>query len=140
MSSCWRWSISERTVGDKAIEYRRGDTATEVPEDRRHELCLTDDEVVALATIGKRLERLHQAPQDIEFAVDEELPDGEHLILLQCRPETVWSQVERKPAFDAGAGMMSWITNSISGVTAATEHAATTHDHGSGEDPGEGSA
>ena len=49
-------------------------------------------EVVALAAFGKRLERIHQAPQDIEFAVDEELPDGGDLILLQCRPETVWSQ------------------------------------------------
>lgn len=111
--------IADRVLGDKLIEYRRGDAPVEVPADRRQTLCLQDDEVVALATLGKKLEKLHQAPQDIEFAVDEELPAGSNLILLQCRPETVWSNAVRKPAFDATAGMMSWITGSISGATAA---------------------
>lgn len=109
-------AISERVLGDKRIEYRRGDAPSDVPEQRRSVLCLTDDEVRTLARIGKDLERRHKAPQDIEFAVDEELPDGEHVVLLQCRPETVWSKVERKPAFDAGAGLMSWITGSVSGA------------------------
>ncbi|GAA4039288.1 hypothetical protein GCM10023063_25760 [Arthrobacter methylotrophus] len=117
--------IADRTLGNKIIEYRRGDAPVEVPAERRELLCLQDDEVVALATLGKKLERMHQAPQDIEFAVDEELPAGSNLILLQCRPETVWSNAVRKPAFDAGAGMMSWITGSISGATAVPAH---THD------------
>jgi hypothetical protein len=62
--------------------------------------------------------------------LDEELPAGSNLILLQCRPETVWSNAVRKPAFGAGAGMMSWITGSISGATAvpAQAHDAS-HQH-----------
>jgi pyruvate,water dikinase len=119
--------IADRVAGDKIIEYRRGDFPVEVPAERRHVLCLQDEEVVALAALGKKLEKMHQAPQDIEFAVDEELPAGSNLILLQCRPETVWSNAVRKPAFDAAAGMMSWITGSISG-SAAAPAPASAHD------------
>ena len=122
--------IADRVVGNKIIEYRRGDAPVDVPADRRDVLCLQDDEVVALATLGKKLERIHQAPQDIEFAVDEELPEGSNLILLQCRPETVWSNANRKPAFDATAGMMSWITGSISGAATPPAHAHdASHQH-----------
>jgi pyruvate,water dikinase len=119
--------IADRVPGDKIIEYRRGDSPVEVPAERRQVLCLQDEEVVALAALGKKLEKMHQAPQDIEFAVDEELPEGSNLILLQCRPETVWSNAVRKPAFDAAAGMMSWITGSISGSPAAPAPASA-HD------------
>ncbi|MCG2621181.1 PEP/pyruvate-binding domain-containing protein [Arthrobacter sp. I2-34] len=125
-------AIVDRTPGHKHIEYRRGDAPQDVPAERREVLCLDDDEVVALATLGKRLEKIHRAPQDIEFAVDEELPPGMNLVLLQCRPETVWSNAERKPAFDASAGMMSWIAGSISGAPAATAadvEGVHTHSH-----------
>lgn len=114
--------IVERTPGDKRIEYRRGDKATEVPPERRHQLSLADAEVIALAELGKRLERLHGAPQDVEFAVDEDLPEGENLVLLQCRPETVWAKVERTPAFDTNAGFMSWIASGLSRPTPVRSH------------------
>ncbi|MDQ0850564.1 hypothetical protein QFZ65_002502 [Arthrobacter sp. B3I9] len=51
-------------------------------------------------------------------------------LLLQCRPETVWSNAVRKPAFEVGAGMMSWSTGSISGATAVPAHAhGASHQH-----------
>lgn len=122
---------TEEVLGDKRIEYRRGDIPpTDVAPDQQTHMCLKQPEVQALVRYGKQLERLHGSPQDIEFAVDEELPEEANVILLQCRPETVWSQVERKPVFDAGAGMMSWITNTLTG-TSPGEHPAPTgiHDH-----------
>ncbi|NKX52789.1 hypothetical protein HER39_19870, partial [Arthrobacter deserti] len=64
-------AIADRTPGYKHIEYRRGDAPQDVPEERRTKLCLSDDEVTALAALGKRLEKIHRAPQDIEFAIDE---------------------------------------------------------------------
>lgn len=81
--------VIERFVGDKHVEYLEGHTASPVDHDRRIALCLSDDEVLALARLGKRLERLHGAPQDIEFAIDRELPAGQDIVLLQCRPVTV---------------------------------------------------
>ena len=58
-----------------------------------------------------------------------ELPPGEQVVLLQCRPETVWSKVERTPAFAAGAGLMSWITGSVS-AGAVAPGGAQGHSHG----------
>ena len=115
--------VADRILGDKRVEYRRGDAPVDVPKDRREMFCLTDAEVLALAKLGKHLERLHGAAQDIEFAVDEELPDGSNVVLLQCRPETVWSNAQRKPTFDPTAGVTSWIAGSISGSTPAASAA-----------------
>jgi pyruvate,water dikinase len=82
--------VLERCAGDKHLEYLDGHTAQPVDHERRVALCLRDEEVVALARLGKRLERLHGgAPQDIEFAIDRELPAGQDIVLLQCRPVTV---------------------------------------------------
>lgn len=122
-------TMHDRILGAKRVEYRRGDEVVDVPEDRQSILCLTDDEVLALAALGKDLEKRHGAPQDIEFAVDEELPPGQNMLLLQCRPETVWSSVERKPAFDPEGRVMSWITASISGGT-PSDAPAGGHRHG----------
>jgi pyruvate,water dikinase len=116
-----------RETGHKHIEYRRGDAPQPVPADRQDVLCLSDEEVVELAKFGKRLETIHGSAQDIEFAIDEELPEGKNLVLLQCRPETVWSNIERKPAFDTGASMMSWITASISGGPGSVPTDTHTH-------------
>lgn len=122
--------VSDTMLGDKRIEYRRGDVpATAVDEGRQAVMCLEHDEVRLLATYGKQLERMHAAPQDIEFAVDEELPTSDNIVLLQCRPETVWSRVERKPAFDSGAGLMSWITGSMTGAGKKHQTPANVHDH-----------
>ncbi len=90
--------VLERVVGDKHLEYLHGHDATPVDHDRRVQLCLADDEVLALARIGKRLERMHGAPQDIEFAIDRDLPSGSNIVLLQCRPETIWSGRARRAA------------------------------------------
>ena len=108
-------TVRERVPGDKRIEYRRGDAPVPVAEDRWSELCLDDDHVVALARLGKSLERLQKCPQDIEFAVDEDLPAGSDVILLQCRPETVWSTRARRPAFDSSGGVLSMVTASVTG-------------------------
>ena len=59
----------------------------DVPEDRRSAACLDDEHVKALAALGKRIEKHRGAPQDIEWAVDD---DGA-VHVLQVRPETVWS-------------------------------------------------
>jgi pyruvate, water dikinase len=59
--------------------------------------CLTDDEVKAVAAMARRAERHYGYPQDVEWAIDRHLPEGENVILLQARPETVWSRKEAKP-------------------------------------------
>ncbi|WP_169983235.1 PEP/pyruvate-binding domain-containing protein [Microbispora sp. H10836] len=123
-------SLDQRVLGDKRVEYRRGDRPVPVPEDRRERLCLEDHEVLALAALGRKLEQLQGRPQDIEFAIDEDLPQDANLVLLQCRPETVWSSVKRAPAFDAGTGLMSWIVGSIGAGARTPAGAGDGHGHG----------
>jgi pyruvate, water dikinase len=73
---------------------RLGSAGTEpVPDAERDLPCLTDDELAELLRIGRAVETAAGAPQDGEFAVDD---DGVHL--LQARPETVWSQRPRTVA------------------------------------------
>lgn len=60
---------------------------------RRELPCLSDSEVIALAQLGKRIERDRGAPQDIEWAIGSD----ERIAVLQVRPETVWSSKQAKP-------------------------------------------
>ena len=89
--------IIGRKISDKHVELvgdaARGEAIErDVPEDRRRMQCLSDAEVVAVARLAKRLERQNKCPQDVEWAIDADLPAGENLLALQSRPETIWSQ------------------------------------------------
>lgn len=98
--------ILDRVLGDKHLEYMADGTAREVEEDRRAMFSLSDGETLALAKVGKRLERMRGAPQDIEFAIDRELPAGDNLVMLQCRPITVTAP-KTSPSLDEGLGRLT---------------------------------
>jgi pyruvate, water dikinase len=54
--------------------------------------CLADDEIRALAAVGRLVESHYGRPQDIEWAVLEGDDDpAERIAVLQSRPETVWA-------------------------------------------------
>ena len=96
------FDIIRRTASPKLIEYEPDPEAgrvqiLEVPPERQTQLCLSDDEVVGLAHLGKRIEQHYGAPQDIEWAIDRDLPFPDNVVVLQSRPETVWSQHARSP-------------------------------------------
>jgi pyruvate, water dikinase len=81
----------------------RGVAVSDTPSSLRDEPSLADDEIRALAAIGRQVEAHYGAAQDIEWALlDEGSADGgsaaERIVLLQSRPETVWSSRERTPA------------------------------------------
>ncbi len=93
--------IVRRIISPKTIEYRvDGDNSVvkvEVEEERQSAACLTDDEIRAVATMARRAEKHYGTPQDVEWAIDRHLPDGENVVLLQARPETVWSRKKPNP-------------------------------------------
>lgn len=107
-------TIVTRTISPKAIEYRLdGDSVQrhDVEDERRDTPCLTDDEVCAVAALARRAEQHYGSPQDVEWAIDRHLPDGENVILLQARPETVWS---RKPKTSISTGGYDPMTSIVS--------------------------
>jgi pyruvate,water dikinase len=87
--------ISVREISDKQICHvplAAGGIATqEVSQERRQMACMSDEELQALRTIGRKVERHYGRPQDIEWAVDRH---SGAILLLQSRPETVWSTKE----------------------------------------------
>jgi pyruvate,water dikinase len=89
--------ISVREISDKHVEHlpspAGGVVEAETPQERRKTPCLSDDELQRLRDIGRRVERHYGRPQDIEWAVDR---SGE-ILLLQSRPETVWSSKDPAP-------------------------------------------
>lgn len=104
--------IIARKISDKHVELV-GDATVgeaverEVPADRRTAQCLSDAEVIAVARLAKRLEKQNKCPQDVEWAIDADLPDGENLLALQSRPETIWSQKKKDaPKQTYATGMM----------------------------------
>ncbi|MBI4675243.1 MAG: phenylphosphate synthase subunit beta [Chloroflexi bacterium] len=96
------FTIIRRTASPKTIEYVPNHKAgkveiRDVPPERQMTLCLTDEEVIALAQLGKCLDIWNGCPQDIEWAIDWDLPFPENVVVLQSRPETVWSRRARVP-------------------------------------------
>lgn len=69
----------------------------EVDENRRDKPSLTDAQIRALARVVKSVERAFGTPQDVEWAIDPRRTEDEGVVLLQCRPETVWSRKASDP-------------------------------------------
>lgn len=118
-------SIVSEHIGDKHIEMvpepgGRGLIERPVDVTRREIRCLTDEQVRQVAELAKRAERYYGTPQDIEWAIDRDLPAGENLLLLQARPETVHSNrtPEQKPvtATIGVASLTSMLTGQIAQV------------------------
>jgi pyruvate, water dikinase len=90
--------ISVREISDKQIRHvaidAGGIESAAVPEPQRRLACMSDEELQALRVIGRKVERHYGRPQDIEWAVDRE---SGAILLLQSRPETVWSTQEAVP-------------------------------------------
>lgn len=74
--------ILERHLGRKTIRVVGGREEA-VPDERRHEFCLTDSVLTQLADLGRTVEVFCGDPRDIEWAV----ADG-RVHLLQARPIT----------------------------------------------------
>ncbi|HET8926486.1 MAG TPA: PEP/pyruvate-binding domain-containing protein [Microbacterium sp.] len=111
-------TVTSETIGDKHIELVPDAAAKtiaerEVAPQRRGIRSLTDAEVAMVAAIAKRAEKHFGVPQDIEWAIDRSLPEGENLLLLQSRPETVGANRADAPAAaTSGFGIQS-ITQSL---------------------------
>ena len=90
--------VTVREISDKAIRHAPasggGVETVPVAESLRRVPSLDDEELQTLRGIARKVERHYGCPQDIEWAIDR--VSGE-VLLLQSRPETVWSAKERAP-------------------------------------------
>eukprot|EP00105_Crassostrea_gigas_P014268 XP_011430871.1 PREDICTED: uncharacterized protein LOC105330699 [Crassostrea gigas] len=113
--------VVKREISDKAIEYRLTDAGTveklEVEAGRRNSSSVTDLDLISVAILARRAEKHYGCPQDVEWAIDRHLPDGENVVMLQSRPETVWSQKKTgsvsKGAYDPMASIVSTLVSPL---------------------------
>ena len=105
-------SVIKANIQNKHIEHVP-DKATktvvvkEITGERATQPSLTETELKDLCEMAKIVEKHYGCPQDIEWAIDFDLPEGQNLTLLQSRPETVWSQKKAEtkattPSFSFG--------------------------------------
>lgn len=101
-----RWVVAKltgeipvRDISDKHIRQvpapGGGIRDEETPPDKRNAPCVSDAELQQLKDIARKAERHYGRPQDIEWAIEN---GSGAILLLQSRPETVWSAREAAPA------------------------------------------
>jgi pyruvate,water dikinase len=114
------WSINRRTISPKTHAHLLVHDPdrdcpkvgrVELPADRVSVPSVTDEEIVRIARLARLAEKHYGCPQDVEWALDDDLPAGEDVVLLQARPETVWSK--RKRAVGARADLMASIVDTL---------------------------
>jgi pyruvate,water dikinase len=88
--------IGQRKISIKEMEFKLSDhdsvERADLDEERAKSPSLTDAQIRAIAVLAKAAEKHYACPQDIEWAVDADLEEGKNVVLLQARPETVWSK------------------------------------------------
>jgi pyruvate,water dikinase len=93
--------VIERTPGQKlkrVVMTDQGVSEEEVPSDTREMLSLSDEEVIGVFELAEKMELHFGVPQDIEWAIDDSLPSGKNVVLLQARPQV--GIPEKKSATD----------------------------------------
>ncbi|MET0281717.1 MAG: PEP/pyruvate-binding domain-containing protein [Steroidobacteraceae bacterium] len=107
--------ISVRDISDKQLRHRpapAGGVVDEaVPEPQRRAPCVNDDELQALRAVARRVEKHYGRAQDIEWAIDA----SGAILLLQSRPETVWSSKDMAPAARPAADPLAHVMNIFGG-------------------------
>ncbi len=87
------------TISDKKVMYTNDESGTsikvDVPEKMRMERVLSDEELVELTEMGKRVQAHYGEPMDTEWAFERD-----NLFLLQARPITTLGDAE--PTADSG--------------------------------------
>jgi pyruvate,water dikinase len=108
--------IAVREISDKAIRHAPaaggGIETVPVAEASRRAPSLSDEELQTLRALARKVERHYGCPQDIEWAIDRS--SGE-VLLLQSRPETVWSARESAPVARAAPNPLTHVMSIFGG-------------------------
>ena len=106
--------IIKKTISHKTFLYTRDPEnhcviKQNVPAERTDIQCVVDLDVIALAGIGKRIEKHYGKAMDIEWAIDKDTPGKAKIMILQSRPETVWSDKKAEPIMAARSSALEHI-------------------------------
>ena len=110
--------IHKRTISPKHTELVLSDDGMgvvwrNVEPERQRQPSVSDAELVEIARMAKAAEQYYGTPQDVEWAIDRYLPEGRNVVLLQSRPETVWSRKRRRMVARPNSGFMDGIVSTL---------------------------
>ena len=110
--------VHERTISAKHTELVRSPDGSgvewrDVGEERRNSPSVTDLQLLEITRMAKAAERYFGAPQDVEWAVDRHGPEGRNVVMLQSRPETVWSRRPPRKVAGPSSGFMDGIVSTL---------------------------
>jgi pyruvate,water dikinase len=88
-------NVKQRRIARKTVKFIRdlktGKTIhMDIPEAEQRQVCVSDQELTRLGELAKRVEKHYGKPMDIEWAIEQDLPYPENMMLVQARPETVF--------------------------------------------------
>jgi len=89
--------IHSKKLGQKSeyVVFREAGVANEeTPLDKRSKFCLGDKEIREIGRMGRLLEEHFGVPQDVEFAIDQDLLFPDNVILLQTRSAVIAQKKE----------------------------------------------
>ncbi|MFV1961211.1 MAG: PEP/pyruvate-binding domain-containing protein, partial [Acidimicrobiia bacterium] len=129
--------IHQRTISPKHVELMRledgsGVVWRDVEPERQGQPSVSDVEVLGVARMAKAVERHFGSPQDIEWAIDRHLPEGHNVVLLQSRPETVWSRRPRRIVSGPESNFMDGIVSTLLSPVHTRGKGAASTESGSG--------
>lgn len=104
-----------RRSRNKSIKYVMLDDGSVVKKDctdEAAELSLSQEEAVKLAEIGVKLEKYFGTPQDIEWVADNRLKTPNNIFIVQSRPVTTVTTVD-KPSKQTSLNTMDRIINTL---------------------------
>lgn len=84
--------IDRRHVGNKCkcvVYTEHGADWVDVPADMQSMPCISDEEIIEISRVAKSTEKTLQCAQDMEWAVDKDLPFPNNIFWLQTRPAKV---------------------------------------------------
>lgn len=111
-------SVIKQTRGSKEVQcvYRAGGSDIQtvpVPEEDRNRFCITNEELVEICRVSKAIDKYYRKPYDIEFGIDADLPFPDNVIILQVRPESVWSKKEAETRTEKKKDAMDRIVSQL---------------------------